>query len=218
MDKRTIPTCVADNKLNALIEEAAACKTNNNFEIQCLSKDIFFKNKSSFVMVDESIFFEIIEEKIPFKQIILIRTSVGHIKVFPKNVEIIAIDTPFRFRDLYEVISNRLELINSQNERIIKFNSFTYDPRTRALTNKNISIRFTEKESHIFEYLLNNSNVYVSKKILLKDIWSYSEDIDTHTLETHIYSLRKKISKNLTLKQLINFEEKKGYFLNKEIL
>ena len=218
MDKRTIPTCVADNKLNALIEEAVACKINNNFEIQCLSRDIFFKNKSSFVMVDESIFFEIIEEKIPFKQIILIRTSVGHIKVFPKNVEIIAIDTPFRFRDLYEVISNRLELINSQNERIIKFNSFTYDPRTRALSSKNISIRFTEKESHIFEYLLNNSNVYVSKKILLKDIWSYSEDIDTHTLETHIYSLRKKISKNLTLKQLINFEEKKGYFLNKEIL
>ena len=218
MDKRTIPTCVANNKLNALIEEAVACKINNNFEIQCLSKDIFFKNKSSFVMVDESIFFEIIEEKIPFKQIILIRTSVGHIKVSPKNVEIITIDTPFRFRDLYEVISNRLELINSQNERIIKFNSFTYDPRTRALSSKNISIRFTEKESHIFEYLLNNSNVYVSKKILLKDIWSYSEDIDTHTLETHIYSLRKKISKNLTLKQLINFEEKKGYFLNKEIL
>ena len=133
MDKRTIPTCVANNKLNALIEEAVACKINNNFEIQCLSRDIFFKNKSSFVMVDESIFFEIIEEKIPFKQIILIRTSVGHIKVSPKNVEIITIDTPFRFRDLYEVISNRLELINSQNERIIKFNSFTYDPRTRAL-------------------------------------------------------------------------------------
>ena len=218
MDKRTIPTCVANHKLNALIEEAPACKINNNFEIQCLSKDIFFKNKSSFVMVDESIFFEIIEEKIPFKQIILIRTSVGHIKVSPKNVEIITIDTPFRFRDLYKVISNRLELINSQNERIIKFNSFTYDPRTRALSSKNISIRFTEKESHIFEYLLNNSNVYVSKKILLKEIWSYSEDIDTHTLETHIYSLRKKISKNLTLKQLINFEEKKGYFLNKEIL
>ena len=55
-------------------------------------------------------------------------------------------------------------------------------------------------------------------KILLKEIWSYTDSIDTHTLETHIYSLRKKVSENLTLKKLINFEEKKGYFLDKNIL
>ena len=72
--------------------------------------------------------------------------------------------------------------------------------------------------SNIFEYLLENSNQYITKKVLLKEIWSCSEGIDTHTLETHIYSLRKKIADNLTLKNLINFEEKKGYFLDKNIL
>ena len=119
---------------------------------------------------------------------------------------------------LFQIISNRLDLITSQNERVIKFNLFTYDPRTRSLFNKDCSIRFTEKESSIFEYLLDNSNQYVTKKVLLKEIWHYSENIDTHTLETHIYSLRKKISENLILKELINFEEKKGYYLDKGIL
>ena len=67
---------------------------------------------------------------------------------------------------------------------------------------------------HLKKYLWDNNLL----KILLKEIWSYSEGIDTHTLETHIYSLRKKIADNLTLKNLINFEEKKGYFLDKNIL
>ena len=66
--------------------------------------------------------------------------------------------------------------------------------------------------------MLLHCNKYISKKVLLKEIWSYSDEIDTHTLETHIYSLRKKIAKNSTLKNLINFEEKKGYFLNKDLL
>ena len=54
--------------------------------------------------------------------------------------------------------------------------------------------------------------------MLLKKVWSYDDKIDTHTLETHIYSLRKKIDKILLLRNLIIFEENKGYFLNKKIL
>ena len=108
--------------------------------------------------------------------------------------------------------------MKSQNERVQKFKMFTYDPRNRTLFNKNILIRFTEKESNIFEYMLLNCNEYITKKVLLEKVWSYSEHVDTHTLETHIYSLRKKIAKNLTLQGLINFEEKKGYILNKDLL
>ena len=88
----------------------------------------------------------------------------------------------------------------------------------RTLYNGNLNIRFTEKESQIFMCLLDNSNTQISKKSLLKKVWSYNEDIDTHTLETHIYSLRKKIEKNLKLKDLIIFLDNKGYFLNKKIL
>ena len=218
MEKRIIPTCVSDNRLNSLIEEVEKYNNRKNFKIKCLSKDDFFKNKLSFVILDENIFLDVVRQKKIFKQIILIRTSNQILQSPSKETEMITIDIPFRLSELYNIISNRIHLIASQNERAIKFNHFTYDPRVRTLFDNNYSIRFTEKESNIFEYLLENSNQYVSKKVLLKEIWSYSESIDTHTLETHIYSLRKKISKNLTLKNLINFEEKKGYFLNKGVL
>jgi len=168
--------------------------------------------------MDEDILFEIIEKKIFFRQIILIRESDQKLQSSKIESEIISIRIPFKFSELYQIISNRLSLIESQNERLLKFNYFSYDPRMRSLFNKNFSLRFTEKEANIFEYLLQNPNQYLSKKILLKEIWSYTDSIDTHTLETHIYSLRKKVSENLTLKKLINFEEKKGYFLDKNIL
>lgn len=218
MEKRIIQTCIADSLLDRLIKEVEALNEKNSFKIEFISRDEFYKNDLSFVIVDETIFSEIIEKKYLFKQLILIRTSKKRVQDVHKESEIISINIPFRFNDLYKIIANRLDLISSQDARSIKFNSFAYDPRTRLLSNKNSSIRFTEKESYIFEYLLKNHNQYISKKVLLKEIWSYSENIDTHTLETHIYSLRKKVSKNLTLKKLINFEEKKGYFLEKKIL
>ena len=123
-----------------------------------------------------------------------------------------------QIRDLYKSVSNSLNHINSQIARKLNFNRFTYDPTMRTLFNDNLYLRFTEKESQIFNSLLDNSNIYISKKNLLKTVWSYNEDIDTHTLETHIYSLRKKIEINLLLKDLIVFEDNKGYFLNKKLL
>ena len=55
-------------------------------------------------------------------------------------------------------------------------------------------------------------------KELLKKVWMYGDDIDTHTLETHVYALRKKIEKKLNIKDLIMFKEKKGYSLNNKLL
>ena len=80
------------------------------------------------------------------------------------------------------------------------------------------SLRLTEKESQIFIHLAQNYSIFISKKELLKKVWMYGDDIDTHTLETHVYALRKKIEDKLNIKNLIMFEEKKGYKLNKSLL
>ena len=134
------------------------------------------------------------------------------------NKQFILMNTPLRIRELFERVASSIEQKESQTARKLNFSNFVYDPGMRSLSNKDVFIRFTEKESQIFMCLVDNSNLHISKKNLLKKVWSYNEDIDTHTLETHIYSLRKKIEKNLLLKDLIVFEDNKGYFLNKKIL
>ena len=82
----------------------------------------------------------------------------------------------------------------------------------------NKSLRVTEKENEIFNFLISQKNDYVSREQLLSEIWNYNKEIDTHTLETHVYSLRKKIDEKLQLKDLIIYKEKKGYVINSDFL
>ena len=117
--------------------------------------------------------------------------------------------------DLYQRIENYLAQININSQRIIKYKNFSYDPSTRKLLNQSTFLRFTEKEGQIFSCLMDNINSYITKKDLLDKVWSYGDGIDTHTLETHVYALRKKIETKLKTKDVIMFKEKKGYYLNK---
>ena len=70
------------------------------------------------------------------------------------------LNIPIQLRDLYQRVSNSIDQINSQTARKLNFNSFTYDPSMRTLSNDNLYLRFTEKESQIFNSLLDNSNIY----------------------------------------------------------
>ena len=81
----------------------------------------------------------------------------------------------------------------------------------KKLSKKNSSIVLTEKEIQLIELLLNNSKP-ISKDKILSTVWNYSTDADTHTVETHIYRLRKKISDNFMDDKFI-FNKKDGYHL-----
>jgi len=69
----------------------------------------------------------------------------------------------------------------------------------------------TEKEIKTIIYL-SKSDKPVSIEELQKKVWSYQSDIETHTVETHIYRLRKKILNTFNDSQFI-FSEKKGYHI-----
>ena len=71
---------------------------------------------------------------------------------------------PLQFRDLYQRVSSTIDQIIHKAAQKLNFNQFTYDPGMRTLSNDNLYLRFTEKESQIFNSLLNNSNIYISKK------------------------------------------------------
>ena len=57
----------------------------------------------------------------------------------------------------------------------------------------NMDIELTEKETNILKCLINSGHEPIEKEELLKQVWNYNSDVTTHTLETHIYRLRRKL-------------------------
>ena len=147
------------------------------------------------------------------KKIFLISSQSRDIKT---NIEIVHYDLPLKFLNFVDyIISDLRQNFNKQN-KIMSFKTLSYDEPSRRIFNDTISLILTEKENEIFYFLLVSESG-VSKNVLLKNIWKYNESIDTHTLETHIYSLRKKLEKKLEIKDILEHRES-GYFLNKDLL
>jgi len=96
---------------------------------------------------------------------------------------------------------------NSQSE--VKINNYTIDLNSREMLKNDNKLKLTEKEIDIIIYL-SNSNKPVSIAELQEKVWSYQSDIETHTVETHIYRLRKKILKIFNDNKFI-ISEKNGY-------
>jgi hypothetical protein len=74
----------------------------------------------------------------------------------------------------------------------VRIKEYIIDKNEKKLSKDNLFINVTEKEIQLIELLFNETKP-LSKNILQKTIWKYSENVDTHTVETHIYRLRKKI-------------------------
>ena len=74
---------------------------------------------------------------------------------------------------------------------------------------ENISLQLTEKEMKIINFL-NNSKEPVTIKKLQSEVWGYKPKLETHTVETHVYRLRKKVEKKFNDKLFI-VSKKNGY-------
>ena len=100
---------------------------------------------------------------------------------------------------------------NSQSEVIV--NNYIIDLNSRIMLMNNIKLKLTEKEINTITYL-SNANKAVSIDELQENVWSYQSDIETHTVETHIYRLRKKISNSFNDDKFI-ISKKNGYQIKK---
>ena len=219
MGKSIIPFIFENPFLNNIFIEAASSKQASKY--LCFQKYTFeeIKNNNFKILVlDNSSLIKIVNQDIKLDSIFVVNETNQTSINLKTSSEVIKINIPFKMSDIFQRIENYLMQIDINSKRIIKYGNFTYDPSTRKLMNQSMFLRLTEKESQIFVCLVENSNPYISKKDLLYKVWSYGEEIDTHTLETHVYALRKKIEKKLNIKELIKFEEKKGYYINKSKL
>ena len=126
--------------------------------------------------------------------------------------QIILNNTPINILKLVEKINTEFLKIQFYNQSEIKLSNYILDLNSRELIWKNIKIRLTEKETNTIIYL-SKSQRSVTVGELQKKVWSYKSDIETHTVETHIYRLRKKILKTFNDDQFI-INENNGYQIN----
>jgi len=120
-------------------------------------------------------------------------------------------DLPLPLKKLLEIISIRLIKLkfNYQSKIIIK--GYELNLNSKFIGKDNLNLKLTEKEIDIILYL-NSANIKHDVADLQKNIWSYSANMETHTVETHIYRLRKKISDLFKDKNFI-LSHKDGYFI-----
>ena len=123
--------------------------------------------------------------------------------------QLILDNTPINIFKLVEKINIEFLKIqfNSQSEVIVK--NYTIDLNSREMLKNNIKLKLTEKEINTISYL-SKSEKPVSIDELQEKVWSYQSDIETHTVETHIYRLRKKILNTFNDKDFI-ISKKNGY-------
>jgi DNA-binding response OmpR family regulator len=78
---------------------------------------------------------------------------------------------------------------------LIRIGPYEFSPEDKALRHGdgNLRIRLTEKEAAILAFLHRVGERAVSRQELLTEVWGYHPEVTTHTLETHIYRLRRKI-------------------------
>ena len=100
---------------------------------------------------------------------------------------------PFRLAVLLARVNAYLRSHEREDDPEEKIGPYVFRPNAKILVDGENRIRLTEKETEILRFLKRAGNV-VSRETLLHEVWGYNPDISTHTLETHIYRLRKKIA------------------------
>ena len=116
---------------------------------------------------------------------------------------------PINIFKLLEKINIEFLKLQFNSQSKIKINNYIIDLNSREMLIKDNKLKLTEKEINTITYL-SKLNKPVSIDELEEKVWSYQTHIETHTVETHIYRLRKKISKIFNDDKFI-ISEKNGY-------
>ena len=116
---------------------------------------------------------------------------------------------PVKLEKLIDLINSNLIKNKYEFQSKLNINQYVINLNSRIISNNVNKLRLTEKEIKIILFL-NKENKEQTITTLQKLVWGYSSDLDTHTVETHIYRLRKKIKDNFNDENfIINFNN--GY-------
>ena len=165
--------------------------TNSIILSKFINKDYLFKNKN-------------IEQK---KIIFLLKKNENFNKI--NNSQ--CIFYPFNIYDLVEKINTELIKQKYNDQSFIKILNYSLDINSRIISNDVGHLKLTEREVDIILFL-NDHKKPQKVNILQNQVWKYSSELETHTVETHIYRLRKKIIDKFKDDNFILSDEN-GYFI-----
>ncbi len=149
------------------------------------------------------------QKKRPDKNFIVV-TKKKFNEDYINNKQIITIDTfPLNFFTLIEKINSSLLMQQYDFQSNINIAGYKLDINSRVISFNNNKLKLTERETQIILFL-KKQNKPINIDILQKEVWGYSQELETHTVETHVYRLRKKIKAEFGNDNLIK-SNKNGY-------
>ena len=118
---------------------------------------------------------------------------------------------PIKLERLIEFININFLKNKFSDQSNAKIGKYNLDLNSRKITFKDKSLDLTERETSLIVFINDKMNVTV--KELQKNVWDYSPSLETHTVETHIYRLRKKMNDVFGDESfIVNY--KNGYSIN----
>ena len=121
------------------------------------------------------------------------------------------LSTPFSILDF----KKKVITANAKNEfkknSLINLNDYVIDKNERKIKKNNLELQLSEKEIN-FLILFSENKEPISRSLVLKNVWNYSSESETHTVETHIHRLRKKILEKFDDNNFIK-NNNKGYYI-----
>jgi hypothetical protein len=167
-----------------------------------LSLDLNFK--ISFINNENSLNEKV---KIPSNYLIISNKKYSNV-----SNQLVLDNTPINIFKLVEKINIEFLKIQFNSQAQVKVGNYIIDLNSREILKSNKKLKLTEKEINTITYL-SKSKKPVSIEELQEKVWSYQSDIETHTVETHIYRLRKKILNTFNDNEFI-VSKKNGYQIN----
>ena len=158
---------------------------------------------------NENAFLEKIKKESSIKNCTIVTKNLLNIKnINEKNI--IHLDNmPINFTLLIDKINTNLLRQKFSFQSNINIKDYSLNLNSRVISNKKNELKLTEREIEIILFLKDKKKPQ-NINILQKEVWSYVTDLETHTVETHIYRLRKKISDKFNDNNFI-LSSKEGY-------
>ena len=128
--------------------------------------------------------------------------------------QIIIDKSPININDLIQTLNINFLKSKFIEQSKIDLGRYNLDLNSRILNQNEKELELTEKESSILIFLKQSKDP-VKIDQLQEKVWGYNSELETHTVETHVYRLRKKINDKFYDNEFIK-SDKEGYFLNEK--